>query len=234
MREAARGELGIWLAAMDGPGLEIRRVTEGSAAEQAGLRPGDVLMQVNDRWTSSPQAVAEIIRAIPIGETVALQIWRDGQTQQLSAKIAPARQQTVAMNGMNRDQQHEVGFRGDAATSNGELSQRVMQLERQLGMVTQELQQLRGQLSQMQATSATTSTGSVTQSILETPAAAKKGEGTLQLTSPPAGLEQPDQTVPPTDATQPAVEQPAPDSTQPKADEAPATEKSSDEDSLFK
>ena len=95
-----------------------------------------------------------MIRAIPIGETVKLQIWREGQVQELSAKIAPVPQQAIAMTMTNPEQQHEVGFRGDAAAAGSDLSQRVMQLERQLGTVTQELQQLREQMTQMQTRAA--------------------------------------------------------------------------------
>jgi membrane-associated protease RseP (regulator of RpoE activity) len=55
------GELGVWLVASGGPGVQVRRVTEGSAAAQAGLQPGDVLLQVNGQSTTSPQAVSQMI-----------------------------------------------------------------------------------------------------------------------------------------------------------------------------
>jgi hypothetical protein len=211
----ARGELGVWMGSIDGPGLRIRRITSGSAAEQAGLRTGDVLMQINDRWATSPHEAAEMIRAIPIGESIRLQIWRDGQVQEMSAKMASPRQPVVATTTIDPVQQHDVGFRGNAAVAAGDLAQRVMQLERQLGMMSQELQQLREQMMQMRASGTA-------------PA------GIDANTAPPLQPAQPSgpAAAPPTSA--PATEQPAEPGQQPKTGETPATEQPSADDSLFK
>src|SRR5436190_1512263 len=85
-----RGELGVWMAENDGPGVRILRVTPGSAAEQAGLRVGDFVLQVNGRGASSPQRAAEMIRQIPIGQPGTLTIWRDGDQRQLQVRMQPA------------------------------------------------------------------------------------------------------------------------------------------------
>ena len=209
--ENARGELGVWLVAMDGPGVEIRRITEGSAAQQAGLRPGDVLMQINERWVASPQTVAQMIREIPIGQTATLHIWRDGQPQQFSATIAPARQATIAM---DREALYDVGFRGDESDSNGDLGQRIMRLERQLGMVTQELQQLRQQLAQVRTSGAVEQAAGIDAPL--TPPAAQPGATQTDQTAPPPGFEPPSQ-----------------DATQPDAGEAPSTDQKTESGSLF-
>ena len=47
-----RGELGVWMGETGGPGVQILRITGGSAAEQAGLRVGDVILQVNGQGAS--------------------------------------------------------------------------------------------------------------------------------------------------------------------------------------
>jgi hypothetical protein len=217
--DKARGELGVWMGAIDGPGLRIRRITSGSAAEQAGLRMGDVLMQINDRWATSPREAAEIIRAIPIGETVKLQIWRDGQVQEMSAKMAAVRQPVVATTTIVPAQQHDVGFRGDSASPTGDLSQRVIQLERQLGMMSQELQQLREQMTQMRASGAP-------------PAGIDANTAPPLQPAPPS---EPAATAPPAAPAAPAAtELPAAPVEQPKTDAAPATEQPSEDDSLFK
>ena len=137
--DGQRGELGVWLVATGGPGVEIRRITGGSAAELAGLQRGDVILQVNGRWASSPQEVAEMIRQIPIGEAATMNIWRDGQQQQLMATMQPARED------------YQVAFRGEPAASNGDMASRTMRLEEQLSMVMQELKQLRQEVSQLKA-----------------------------------------------------------------------------------
>jgi membrane-associated protease RseP (regulator of RpoE activity) len=135
------GELGVWLVASGGPGVEIRRITDGSAAHQAGLRQGDVILQVNGRGATSPQEVSRMIRQIPAGEMVALQVWTNGTTHEKQVTLQPVREQ------------YEVGFRGGEATSraSGDLASRTMRMEEQLAMVMRELQQLRQEMAQLRA-----------------------------------------------------------------------------------
>jgi serine protease Do len=66
-------------------------VTKGSAADQAGLHEGDVILQVNGRGAASPQAAAQLIRQIPIGQSGTITIWRDGDQQQLQVTMRERR-----------------------------------------------------------------------------------------------------------------------------------------------
>jgi membrane-associated protease RseP (regulator of RpoE activity) len=209
--DAQRGELGVWLAPTDGPGVRVRRVAEGSAAQQAGLEPGDILMQINGRWASTPESVASMVREIPVGQNVSLQIWRDGQAQEISATIAPMDEASRVASA--DDQEYSVGFRGGSAGQSNDLAQRVMTLERQLGMVTQQLQQLSQQMMQSNSAGTASAPGAM-------PPGATPGAG-LDATSPgtpgsasqdattPSGTEQPGQTpssdldAPASDAAQP-------------------------------
>lgn len=138
------GELGVWLAERGGPGVEVRRVTEGGAADQAGVQAGDVILEINGQGASSPRGVAQMIREIPAGEIATVQIWRDGQTADLDVVLHP-------LGG-----RFEVGFRGDAGLvemnrAGGELEMRTTRLEEQLTLVMQELKQLRAEVSQINA-----------------------------------------------------------------------------------
>ena len=73
-----KSELGVWMIESGGAGVKIGRITDGSAAQLAGLRIGDIIMQVNGHGASSPDATANVIRQIPIGQSATLKIWRDG------------------------------------------------------------------------------------------------------------------------------------------------------------
>ena len=89
---AARGQLGLALAPLtpdareqlsvpDGTeGAVIREVRPGSPAEQAGLRPGDVIVGVGGVKTASPPDVTKAIRSALNGSdhAVALRVLRDG------------------------------------------------------------------------------------------------------------------------------------------------------------
>jgi len=178
--DSERGELGVWLVPSGGPGVEINRVTEGSPADKAGLRSGDVILQVNGRGMISPEDAARTIRSIPIGETATLSVWRDGDQQQMQVTMAAAR---------NR---HDVAYRGnedsisrDDASSRadrGDLESRISRIEQQLTTLTEELQQLR---RQSMTTSAPGAAGAASSAIGAGAPAPGAGSG-RPITSPPA------------------------------------------------
>src|SRR3954451_19439044 len=148
-----RGELGVYMVAGDRPGVEVSRITPGSAAEQAGLRDGDIILQVNGRNASTPQETAQMIRQIPVGQSVTLTVSRDGNQQQVQATMKPA-QQRRDMTGdlMDRDP-YRVGFRGEdeSVSGGGESTMRVRQLEQQVTSLKQELEQMRQEMTQLRS-----------------------------------------------------------------------------------
>lgn len=69
------------------PTLDVGFVGEGSAAQQAGILPGDTLIALNGNKLSSWDGLVEVIVDNP-GERIALDIERDGQRQTVHATIA--------------------------------------------------------------------------------------------------------------------------------------------------
>ena len=132
-----RGEIGVWMIESGGPGVEITRITGGSAAERAGLRSGDIILQVNGRGAfvaADRGAIDSPGRDRPAGHADDL---RDGDQRQLQVTMQPARES------------HEVSFRGEGTDASGDLSARTIRLEQQLNTVMQELQQLRQEMAQL-------------------------------------------------------------------------------------
>ncbi len=138
-----RGELGVWMAESNGPGVQILRITPGSAAEKAGLHVGDFVLQVNGRGASSPQGAAQMIRQIPIGQSGTLTIWRDGDQQQLQVTMQPARE---IARGLSGDASHQVAFGPPDPSANSDLASRTARLEQQISSLTQELASMRQEL----------------------------------------------------------------------------------------
>ncbi len=71
-------------------GALVSNVDPGSAADKAGLKPGDVIRKVNGQLiVASGDLPAVIGQAVP-GEKITIEIWRQGQHEELSAKLGDA------------------------------------------------------------------------------------------------------------------------------------------------
>ncbi len=81
-------------------GVLINLVYKGGAADQAGLRIGDVVMAVNGHEVNDLKALQFRIATLPVGDTVVLRVWRRNATQALKLLLSlppedPPRELTV-------------------------------------------------------------------------------------------------------------------------------------------
>jgi PDZ domain-containing protein len=70
-------------------GTRINRVINGSNADQIGLRPGDVVLTINNQPASSGVDVAEVFRSYPAGRPLLLTVTRGGETVRVTGRYAP-------------------------------------------------------------------------------------------------------------------------------------------------
>jgi serine protease Do len=75
------------LALEEGRGVLVRRVVPGSAAEEAGLAAGDVIVQLQGRPVRGPRELARTVGSIVPGEALDLEVWRGGQLLALQAVL---------------------------------------------------------------------------------------------------------------------------------------------------
>jgi putative serine protease PepD len=61
-------------------GLFVQSVVPGGPAAQAGLRQGDVITKINGAPATSTVQLQELTLTKKPGETVELEVWRNGQT----------------------------------------------------------------------------------------------------------------------------------------------------------
>jgi serine protease Do/serine protease DegQ len=80
-------------------GVVIAQVINGSAADKAGLKTGDVITTVNDREIKEFVQLRNAIGLLRIGDTVNIDVLREGKPKSFTAKINAAKETTVSSAG---------------------------------------------------------------------------------------------------------------------------------------
>ena len=69
-------------------GAVVIAVAEGGPARAAGLRPGDVIVDIGDKSVPDARAMIRTIALMHVGRAVDLTIWRDHLQQTLTVTLA--------------------------------------------------------------------------------------------------------------------------------------------------
>ena len=105
-------------------GALIANVADGSAAAAAGLKPGDVITEVNGQPVVRSGSLSSLIGMAAPGERVKLKVWRDKSAREVDAKLggidesdkqvadtgaAQGGQLGLALRPLNRNERREAG-----------------------------------------------------------------------------------------------------------------------------
>jgi S1-C subfamily serine protease len=94
---AAKGWLGIDTEKDESTGAyRVSQVAAGSPAEQAGFRPGDVLVAFNGIPVKDKERIKAAKATIAVGSQVTYTVARAGAEQKLSATLAPVPEEVLA------------------------------------------------------------------------------------------------------------------------------------------
>jgi serine protease Do len=87
---------------LDSPaGALVSSVEPDSAASEAGLKAGDVILKYNGEPVKDSAALSMRVNTTTPGEKAKLDVWRNGKRIELTAKIRSADEGRVAFNGGN-------------------------------------------------------------------------------------------------------------------------------------
>ncbi len=82
-------------------GVVISKVIEDTAAEEAGLKVGDVVLSINDIKVKSASQMRNIVGLLRVGDKMKITVIRDGRKKQMTATIREAEDQKVTGNKLN-------------------------------------------------------------------------------------------------------------------------------------
>jgi serine protease Do len=85
-------------------GALVSNVEKGSAADQAGLKPGDVIRKLNGQKIISSGDLPAMVSLATPGDKVALEVWRQGKTVNLTGKLGNASDRATAAAGEDKDE----------------------------------------------------------------------------------------------------------------------------------
>lgn len=74
-------------------GVEVVRVDEGSPAESAGIKRGDVILSFNGQRVEGTEQFIRFVRETPAGRTVKLSVIREGAQQTISVPLGSRKNQ---------------------------------------------------------------------------------------------------------------------------------------------
>lgn len=72
----------------------VRRVVRGGAAELAGIRPGDIIVEFGGVKIDKEDALTDAISRHKVGDTVTVKIWRDGRYGNVQVKLQDSGKQS--------------------------------------------------------------------------------------------------------------------------------------------
>ena len=95
-------------------GALVASVSGGSPAQAAGMKPGDVILDVNGKPVSSRDELVQTIMALTPGTTVPMKVIRDKEEQTLNVTIGELNlereSESTANDGESGDQDTSAGF----------------------------------------------------------------------------------------------------------------------------
>jgi serine protease Do len=80
-------------------GVFVADVFKGDPADAAGIKPKDIIVEVNGQKVETTRQLTSLVADIPVGQTAKVKVLRDGQPRTLQRQDRQARRQTDGLTG---------------------------------------------------------------------------------------------------------------------------------------
>ncbi|MFC1812887.1 DegQ family serine endoprotease [Thermodesulfobacteriota bacterium] len=92
-------------------GAMVAQVFEDDPADQAGIKPGDIIIEVEGEKISSSRDLTRIIAGIGVGDTAKIIVLREGRTKTFKVKITKRKDDRIASRRDAVESEDELGIR---------------------------------------------------------------------------------------------------------------------------
>jgi serine protease Do len=110
-------ELAEYYGIPDEKGVLVTEVFPGDPAETAGIRPRDVVIEVNGKKVSSSRELSRTIADIGVGDRAKILVLRNGKTKTFRVKIAKREDSKIIARRRPQEEGDELGIRVTNVTS---------------------------------------------------------------------------------------------------------------------
>jgi hypothetical protein len=143
--------IGVTVVERGGIGVRVMGVAQRSPAAQAGIRPGDTILEVNGRRVDSAPQLVSVIQESEAGETAELAVVREGREYQVEVRLStrervlPDRLRQAGSEDQQGQQGQQQYGQSDQNRQQGQAGQTWQQGDQQYGQQDRQYQQQYGQ-----------------------------------------------------------------------------------------
>lgn len=84
-------------------GALVLEITPDSPADKAGIQPGDVIVEFEGNEVETMRKLPRMVAETPVGERVALEVWRNNETQEITLTLGEFPEQDAQTNRRGKD-----------------------------------------------------------------------------------------------------------------------------------
>ena len=131
------GEMAEYYEVENNKGVFVMDVFKGDPADKAGIKPKDIILEVNGQKIKTSRQLTSMIAGISVGETAKIKILRDGKEKTVKVKIVKRDETKLASQGQTKEAAEEFGIRVSNITP--EIAQR-LNIAETSGVIVTEIQ----------------------------------------------------------------------------------------------
>ena len=115
--QALTKELAEQFGVKEGQGVLINEVYEHDPAHAAGIKPGDIILTVNDSPVDTPNQLSRLVAKVEPGQTADIRVLRDGQELTFQVAMVEKHEQNVAISLPTQKTELKLGLDVQALTA---------------------------------------------------------------------------------------------------------------------